>query len=333
MRNILQTSVAQHMSKKTLPLKLLAGNGNIQFAKDVSDHLGIPLESAEVKRFADGEINIKIMNNIRGSDLFIIQSLCPPRVNDYLMELFLMIDAAKRASAQRITVVAPYLAYSRQDRKGESRVPISAKVIASMIENAGAKCLLTLDLHCDQIQGFYNIPPNNLFGRRVLTDYLRERFPEWDMATVSVVSPDAGGVPRARAVADIMGIDVNLVTIVKRRLEANKVEQMQIFGEPREICIIVDDMIDTGRTLVTAAKLLKDAGAKKVIVLASHGLFSNFGLHKVYESELDFVVVTDTVPRSGTEAGHPKLRVVSVAPLFAQAIKNIHDGESLSVLF
>jgi len=321
------------MSNKTSPLKLIAGNGNIQFARDVSHHLGIPLESAEVKRFADGEINIKIMNNIRGSDLFIIQSLCPPDVNDCLVELILMIDAAKRASAQRITVVAPYLAYSRQDRKGESRVPISAKVVASMIENAGARCLLTLDLHCDQIQGFYNIPPNNLFGRKVLTEYVLERFPKRDMATVSVVSPDAGGVPRARAVADILGIEVNLVMIVKRRLEANHVEHMQIFGEPRETCIVIDDMIDTGGTLVAAAKLLKDAGAKKVIALASHGLFSKCGLRALYDSELDFVVVTDTVSRSVTDTLHPKLHVVSVAPLFAQAIKNIHNEESLSVLF
>ena len=315
-----------------MDLKIITGNGNIEFATKVSEHLKIFLEKADVKTFADGEINIKIMNNIRGSDIFIIQSLFPPHVNNYLMELFLLIDAAKRASVRRITMVAPYLAYSRQDRKGESRVAISAKVIASILEHVGAKCLLTLDLHCDQIQGFYDIAANNLFARRVLTDWVKNEFaPDLEQNKVTVVSPDAGGVTRARAVADIL--NTRLVTIVKRRLEANKVEEMQIFGEPTEICIIVDDMIDTAGTICRAATLLKDSGAKKVICVASHGLFSDRGLKRIEESEIDIVVVTNTVLRTEEDKKYPKLRIVSVAPLFAQAIRNIHEEKSLSVLF
>ncbi len=320
---------------KKSDLCLLACNGNLKFAEDVARIIGHPLTNSIVKQFYDSETSIKIVDNIRGKDVFIIQSMCPPYVNDKIMEVHLMANAAKLASAKRITIVAPYLAYSRQDRKATSRVPISAKVLADNLQTNGAQVMLTVDLHCDQIQGFYNIPVNNMHAVKTLADWVRKNLgDELQNDLVSIVAPDAGGANRARIFADDLKV-LHVINIAKRRLEANVVGEMQIIGDPTgRTCIIIDDMIDTGGTLCKAAKHLKDAGSGRIVAVATHGLFSNNGLARLQDSCIDDIIITDTVQRCADDQTIcPKLHIVSLAPLFAQAIKNIHDEVSLSVLF
>ena len=307
-------------------LKLITGNSNLPLAESIANHLGSPLTPRIAKPFSDGEIRIEIGDNVRGSDVFVIQSTCRP-VNDNLIELCLMLDALKRASAKRITAVVPYYGYARQDRKVIPRVPISAKMVADFISVAGADRLLTIDLHAGQIQGFFDIPVDNLYASKVLLEYLKDL--DGDKV---VVSPDAGGMERARAFAK--RLDCGLAIIDKRRDKPNQAEAMHVIGEVKgKMAIIVDDMVDTAGTLVTASKALKERGAKTVIACASHPVLSGPAVDRLVESSIEKLIVTDTIPLSEEAKNSGMIEVVSVAGLLAQAIKNIHNESSVSVLF
>ncbi|GAB6888086.1 ribose-phosphate pyrophosphokinase [Desulfothermus okinawensis JCM 13304] len=307
-------------------LKLVTGNSNLPLAEAIAEHLGCPLTPRIAKPFSDGEIRIEIGDNVRGSDVFVIQSTCKP-VNDNLIELCLMLDALKRASAKRITAVVPYYGYARQDRKVIPRVPISAKMVADFISVAGASRLLTIDLHAGQIQGFFDIPVDNLYASKVLLEYLKEL--EGDKV---VVSPDAGGMERARAFAK--KLNCGLAIIDKRREKPNQAEAMHVIGNVKsKLAIIVDDMVDTGGTLMTAANALLENGAQRVIACASHPVLSGPAVERLTKSNIEKLIVTDTIPlgKEAIECG--KIEVVSVAGLLAQAIENIHNESSVSVLF
>jgi len=307
-------------------LKLITGNSNLPLAESIANHLGSPLTPRIAKPFSDGEIRIEIGDNVRGSDVFVIQSTCKP-VNDNLIELCLMLDALKRASAKRITAVVPYYGYARQDRKVIPRVPISAKMVADFISVAGADRLLTIDLHAGQIQGFFDIPVDNLYASKVLLEYLKDL--DGDKV---VVSPDAGGMERARAFAK--RLDCGLAIIDKRRDKPNQAEAMHVIGDVKgKMAIIVDDMVDTAGTLVTASKALKERGAKTVIACASHPVLSGPAVDRLVESSIEKLIVTDTIPLSEEAKNSGMIEVVSVAGLLAQAIKNIHNESSVSVLF
>jgi len=307
-------------------LKLITGNSNLPLAESIANHLGSPLTPRIAKPFSDGEIRIEIGDNVRGSDVFVIQSTCRP-VNDNLIELCLMLDALKRASAKRITAVVPYYGYARQDRKVIPRVPISAKMVADFISVAGADRLLTIDLHAGQIQGFFDIPVDNLYASKVLLEYLKDL--DGDKV---VVSPDAGGMERARAFAK--RLDCGLAIIDKRRDKPNQAEAMHVIGDVKgKMAIIVDDMVDTAGTLVTASKALKERGAKTVIACASHPVLSGPAVDRLVESSIEKLIVTDTIPLSEEAKNSGMIEVVSVAGLLAQAIKNIHNESSVSVLF
>ena len=307
-------------------LKLITGNSNLSLAESIANHLGSPLTPRIAKPFSDGEIRIEIGDNVRGSDVFVIQSTCKP-VNDNLIELCLMLDALKRASAKRITAVVPYYGYARQDRKVIPRVPISAKMVADFISVAGADRLLTIDLHAGQIQGFFDIPVDNLYASKVLLEYLKDL--DGDKV---VVSPDAGGMERARAFAK--RLDCGLAIIDKRRDKPNQAEAMHVIGDVKgKMAIIVDDMVDTAGTLVTASKALKERGAKTVIACASHPVLSGPAVDRLVESSIEKLIVTDTIPLSEEAKNSGMIEVVSVAGLLAQAIKNIHNESSVSVLF
>jgi ribose-phosphate pyrophosphokinase len=308
-------------------IKVFTGSANPALAEEICQHLGCPLGKAEIRPFADGEIYIQIKENVRGADAFVVQPTCKP-VDRHLMELLLMIDALKRASADRITAVLPYYGYARQDRKDKPRVPISAKLIASLLERAGANRILALDLHAAQIQGFFDIPVDHLFATPVTIEYLKSvRTPQ----TV-VVSPDAGGAERARAYA--RRLDAPLAIIDKRRVEANVAEVMHVVGEVEgRDCLMVDDLIDTGGTLVKGANALLARGARSVRACATHGVLSGNAVELIAESPIQEVVLTNSIPLPESALKCPKFRVLSVAPLLARAIRSIHEETSISTLF
>jgi len=307
-------------------LKIIAGKSNIELAQEIVKVMGVPLGGVESKRFSDGEISVKISENVRGSDVFVIQSTSNP-ANDNLMELMLIVDALRRASARRITVVIPYYGYARQDRKVEPRVPISAKVVATMLEAIGVKRLLTMDLHANQIQGFFEIPVDHLFGAPVLVKY----FKEMNLADLVIVSPDSGGAERARFFGK--QLSANMAIIDKRRERANEAEVMHIVGSVEgKNCLLIDDMIDTAGTICKAAIALKEKGAQKIIAAATHGVLSGNAIQNLISSPIDEVVVTNT-QKIADDKHFPRLKILSVASLFAQAIQRIHEEKSVSSLF
>jgi ribose-phosphate pyrophosphokinase len=310
-------------------MSLFAGNANPALALDIAKHLQTPLGRAYVGRFSDGEVNVELMDNVRGRDVFIVQSTCPP-ANESLMELLVMVDACRRASAARISAVVPYFGYSRQDRRPRAtRSAITAKLVANMLSSAGVNRLLTTDLHSDQIQGFFDIPVDNVYASPVL---LGEA---WKQAyrNVIVVSPDVGGVARARAFAKRLD-DAELAIIDKRRPRPNESKVMNIIGEVEgKTCMLVDDMVDTAGTLCQAAQALKDEGATKVVAYITHPVLSGSAVEKISKSALDELVVTDTIPLGAAARGCSRIRQLSVAGLLAETIRRIRDEESVSSLY
>jgi ribose-phosphate pyrophosphokinase len=307
---------------------LFSGNANPVLAQEIATHLGIELGKAKVGRFSDGEVDVELYQNVRARDVFVVQPTCTP-TNENLMELLVMVDALRRASARRVTAVIPYFGYARQDRRPRStRVPISAKVVANLLQTVGVERVLTMDLHADQIQGFFDIPVDNIYASPVLLSDLKHRnYPD-----LVVVSPDVGGVVRARALAKQLGCD--LAIIDKRRPKANVSEVMHVIGEIEgRNCVIMDDMIDTAGTLVKAAEVLKDRGAKKVYAYCTHPVFSGPAIERITGSALDEVVITNTIPMSDAARGCRKIRQLSGAYLFAETIRRISDGESVASLF
>jgi len=307
---------------------LFTGNANPVLAAEIAAHLGIEVGQATVGRFSDGEVNVEIHQNVRARDVFVVQPTCAP-TNEHLMELAFMVDALKRASARRITAVIPYFGYARQDRRPRSmRVPISAKVVANMLETVGVERLLTMDLHADQIQGFFDIAVDNIYASPVLLSDLKSR----SYSDLVVISPDVGGVVRARALAKQLGCD--LAIIDKRRPTANVSEVMHVIGEIEgRNCVIMDDMIDTAGTLVKAAEVLKERGARSVYAYCTHPVFSGPAVERLRTSALDEIVITNTIPLSEEARGCSKIRQLSVAFLFAETIRRISDGESVTSLF
>ncbi len=310
-------------------LIIFSGNATPELATKVCSNLHIPLGKADVGKFSDGEIAVEINENVRGSDVFIIQSTCAP-TNDSLMELIVMADALRRASAGRITAVIPYFGYSRQDRRVRSaRVPITAKVVADMITTVGIDRVLTVDLHADQIQGFFDIPVDNVYGSPILLDDIQKQSYE----DLMVVSPDVGGVVRARAVAKQLN-DCDLAIIDKRRPKANVSQVMHIIGEVEgRSCILVDDMVDTAGTLCKAAEALKDHGATKVVAYCTHAVLSGAAIDNITKSKLDELVVTDTIPLSATARTCGRIRQLTLAPMLAECVRRISNEESLSAMF
>jgi len=307
--------------------KIFSGTANDALAKDICEFLDMPLGQAHISKFSDGETYVQIMENVRGADVFMVQPTCDP-VDLHLMQLLLLIDALKRASARRITVVIPYFGYARQDRKDKPRVPISSKLVADLLTTAGADRALVVDLHAPQIQGFFNIPVDHLFASPVLVDYFRKKqFPD-----LTVVSPDAGGVERARFFAKKM--ESALAIVDKRRVEADVTEVMHVIGDVKgQTCLILDDIIDTAGTLVKTCQALLEAGAREVYACATHAVLSGPAIERISQSELAEVVVTNTIPL--TEAGRrePKIKVLSIAGLIGRAIQSIHEETSVSRLF
>ncbi len=307
---------------------LFTGNANPVLAQEMAKHLGVEVGAASVGRFSDGEVTVEIRQNVRARDVFVVQSTCAP-TNENLMELLIMVDALKRASARRITAVIPYFGYARQDRRPRStRVPISAKVVANLLETVGVERVLTMDLHADQIQGFFDIPVDNIYASPVLLSDLKSK----NYPNLVVVSPDVGGVVRARALAKQLGCD--LAIIDKRRPTANVSEVMHVIGEIEgRNCVIMDDMIDTAGTLVKAAEVLKARGAKSVYAYCTHPVFSGPAVERIANSQIDEVVITNTIPLSDAGKACTKIRQLSVAFLFAETIRRISDGESVTSLF
>lgn len=309
-------------------MKIFTGNATPELARSVAEILDMPLGSALVDRFSDGEILVEIQENVRGDDVFIIQSTCAP-TNDHLMELIIMVDALRRASASRITAVVPYFGYARQDRRVRSaRVPISAKVVADMMTGVGINRVLTVDLHADQVQGFFDVPVDNIYGSPVLIDdILRHNFED-----LQVVSPDIGGVVRARAFAKQLSSD--LAIIDKRRPQANQTQVMNVIGEVEgRTCILVDDIIDTAGTLCSAAAALKEQGAARVMAYCTHPVLSGRAIDNLDNSELDQLVVTDTIPLSPVARQCGRVRQISLAPLLAEAVRRVSNEESISAMF
>jgi ribose-phosphate pyrophosphokinase len=307
---------------------LFTGNANPALAHEIARTLGVELGKAKVGRFSDGEVDVEIQQNVRARDVFVVQPTCAP-TNEFLMELMIMVDAFKRASARRITAVIPYFGYARQDRRPRStRVPISAKVVANLLETVGVERLLTMDLHADQIQGFFDIPVDNIYASPVLLSDLKSKaYPN-----LVVVSPDVGGVVRARALAKQLGSD--LAIIDKRRAAANVSEVMHVIGDIEgRNCVIMDDMIDTAGTLVKAAEVLKERGANRVFAYCTHPVFSGPAIERIAASQLDEVVITNTIALSKAALACKKIRQLSVAFLFAETIRRISDGESVTSLF
>ena len=308
---------------------IFSGNSNPTLAEEICRYLGTRLASATIGRFSDGEIAVEITENVRGGDVFVVQSLCPP-TNDHVMELLLMQDALRRASAGRITAVLPYYGYARQDRKVSPRVPISAKLVADLITTAGAARVLTMDLHAGQIQGFFNIPVDNVYATPVLLRYIRERVV--DDEPITVVSPDAGGVERARAFAK--RLNANLAIIDKRRAAANEVAEMHIIGEVTgKVAVLVDDIVDTAGTICAAAEALKAAGAQEIFACCTHAVLSGPAIERITASSLKKLIVTDTIPLHERARQAPNIAVLPVAPLIGEAIRRIHNEESISSLF
>jgi len=314
---------------ETETLALFAGNANPALAHDIARQLTTPLGRAYVGRFSDGEVNIELMENVRGRDVFIVQPTCPP-ANDHLMELLVMVDACRRASAAKITAVVPYFGYSRQDRRPRAtRSAITAKLVANMIQGSGVDRLLTIDLHSDQIQGFFDIPVDNVYASPVLLgDAYRQRY-----ENMIVVSPDVGGVVRARALAKRLD-DADLAIIDKRRPRPNESKVMNIIGEVSgKPCVLIDDMVDTAGTLAAGAQALKDEGAVKVVAYITHAILSGNAIEKIMKSALDELVVTDTIPLSPAAKRCGRIRVLSVAGLLAETIRRIRDEDSVSSLY
>ena len=308
-------------------IRVFSGNANIALATKICQHLGISLGKANVTTFSDGETRVEINENVRGMDVFIIQSTCPP-VNITCMELLIMIDALKRASADRITAVIPYYGYGRQDRKVAPRAPITAKLLADLITAAGANRVLSMDLHAGQIQGFFNIPVDNLFATPVLFDYMKKNYID---GTV-VVSPDTGGVERARAFGKRLG--ASLAIIDKRREGPNEAEVMNIIGNVKgKRIIILDDMIDTAGTVVQAARAMKEAGALEVSICCTHPVLSGPALERIEDSEIKEVIVTDTIPLSDRAKNCKKIKVLSVSGILGEAVRRIYYNDSVSSLF
>lgn len=308
-------------------IKIFAGNSNPILAREICDHLSVPLGSANVRNFSDGEIMVEVGENVRGCDVYVVQSTSAP-TNNHLMELLIIVDALKRASAASITAVVPYFGYARQDRKVAPRTPITSKLVADLISTSGVDRLLTMDLHAGQIQGFFNIPVDHLYAAPVLLEDLYGRFAE----RVVIVSPDAGGTERARAFAK--RLDAGLAIIDKRRSGPNVSEVMHIIGDVKDkICIIVDDMIDTAGTLCHAATALQKQGAKKVCAYATHAVLSGPALERIEASCLEEVVVSDTIFCAEKVKQCPKLRTLPVSKILAEAIRRIHSAESVSSLF
>jgi ribose-phosphate pyrophosphokinase len=308
-------------------LKIFAGNSNAALAGEIVRRLDVPLGLSQVGRFADGEITVEIGENVRSSDVFLVQSTSSP-ANENLMELLVMIDALRRASAEHITAVIPYYGYARQDRKVKPRTPITAKLVADLIATAGATRVLSIDMHAGQIQGFFNIPFDHLYAMPVLLDHMRLHF---DASTV-IVSPDAGGVERARAYGKRLNASLGMID--KRRPSPNVAQVMNVIGEVenRDV-VILDDMIDTAGTLTAAAKAIRERGARRIWAYASHPVFSDDAIKRIVESEVDKVVVTNTIPLREEAKASGKITQVSIAPLLAEAIRRIHHGDSVSSLF
>lgn len=310
-------------------MMVFTGNANLQLATQVVEHLNLPLGDAIVSKFSDGEVFVEINENVRGADVFLLQSTCAP-TNDNLMELVVMADAMRRASAGRITAVVPYFGYSRQDRRvRSSRVPISAKVVADILSGVGIDRVLTVDLHAEQIQGFFGVPVDNIYGSPVLLDDISRQSYE----NLIVVSPDIGGVVRARAVAKQLD-DADLAIIDKRRPQAGVAQVMHIIGEVRgKTCILVDDMVDTAGTLCKAATALKEHGAAKVVAYCTHPVLSGPAIDNLSSSELDELVVTDTIPLSEAAIKSGKIRQLTLATLLAESMRRVSNEESISALF
>ena len=313
-------------------IKIFCGNSNPEFAKNICKDLGVNLGEAEVKTFADGEASVSLLETVRGADVFLVQSTCKP-VNDHLMELLVMCDACRRASAGRITAVIPYFGYARQDRKAKSRDPISAKLVANMITAAGADRVLTMDLHASQIQGFFDIPLDHLLGNPSFVDYYLAKFPEpqYNHDDFVVVSPDVGSVGRARAFA--AKVHMGLAIVDKRRQKANVCEVMNVIGDVKgKTCILFDDMVDTAGSLCNAAKALTEQGAKEVYACATHGVLSGPAYDRIEESPIKEMVFLNTIPEvRNTPSG--KLKFLDVSHVFARAIEHVHGGTSIADLF
>ena len=307
--------------------KIFSGTANLPLAKNICKHLGVPLGQAKLGRFSDGEIHFQILENVRGADVFVVQPCCYP-VDNHLLELLLMIDAFKRASAWRITAVLPYYCYARQDRKDKPRVPISAKLVADLLETAGASRALTLDLHAPQIQGYFDVPVDHLFGSPVLVDY----FQSLKLPNVTVVSPDAGGVERARFFAKKM--DAPLAIVDKRRVDVDVSEVMNLIGDVRgRTALIIDDIIDTAGTLVKTADALIREGASQVYAACTHAVLSGPAVERIEKSAIKQVLATDSVPLTEAAGKTGKIKVLSVADLLARGIRSIHEETSISELF
>lgn len=316
------------MAQSLDDLKIFTGNSNLPLAQEISNYLKIPLGKATVETFSDGESKVEVKENVRGGDVFVVQSTSAPG-NDNLMEMLLMLDAFKRASAKRITAVIPYFGYARQDRKVAPRVPISAKLVADLITTAGASRILTMDLHSGQIQGFFNIPVDNLYATPVLLQYLRRQL---NRNEVTIVSPDAGGVERARDFAT--RLNASLAIIDKRRSGPNVVEEMNIIGEVKgQTAILLDDMVDTAGTLTMAAQALKKEGAKRIFGCCTHPVLSGPAIRKIKNSPLEELIVTNSIPLGPKAEKCKKIKVLSVAHLIGEAIRRTHDEKSISSLF
>jgi len=310
-------------------MKLIAGNSNTKLAAAVADQLGMKLTQASIRRFSDGEIFVEVEENVRGEDVFLLQSTSYP-ANEHIMEFLITLDALKRASARRITAVIPYFGYARQDRKPGPRTPITAKLVANLITEAGADRVLTIDLHAGQIQGFFDIPVDHLYARPVIVEDIKRQFPE--LGNVTIVSPDVGGVVRARSLAGRLGVDLAIVD--KRREKANQSEVMNIIGDIKgRDCILFDDIVDTAGTLCNAAAALMDAGAKSVSAYVTHGVLSGPAVERIAGSRLAAMVVTDSISQPDAVQGCDKIRLLSIAPLLAEAVRRIADESSVSSLF
>ena len=310
-------------------MKLLSGNSNLPLVKSIARYLELPVTEASVRRFADEEIFVEILENVRGEDVFVVQSTSYP-ANDNLMELLICIDALRRASAKRITAVIPYFGYARQDRKPGPRTPISAKLVANLITVAGANRVLSIDLHAGQIQGFFDIPTDNLYGAPVMSEDIKARFAG---RNITVVSPDVGGVVRARALAKRLN-NAPLAIVDKRRERPGESEVMNIIGDVTgRFCILVDDIVDSAGTLCNAAGALKEAGAEEVVAYCTHGVLSGAAVPRVEKSALTELVITDSIDQHEATSGTSKIRVLTIAPLIAEAIRRIADESSVSSLF
>ncbi|HML94973.1 MAG TPA: ribose-phosphate pyrophosphokinase [Thermodesulfobacteriota bacterium] len=308
--------------------KIFCGTSNVPLAKAVCEYLNVPLGQAELRRFSDGEIFAEISESVRGSHVFVIQSTCPP-VNEHIMELLIITDALKRASARAITAVIPYYGYARQDRKVQPRAPISAKLVADLVTTAGISRVVTVDVHAGQIQGFFNIPVDHIFAAPIFIQHIKEKYAGEDIV---IVSPDAGGMERARSYAKML--DAALAMTDKRRPNPNVAEIMNVIGDVEgKTAILVDDLVDTAGTAIQAGKAILREGAKRVSLCSTHGVLSGNAIQRITESSLEEIILTDTIPQTQHAADCDKIRVISIANLLGEAIKRIATGESISSLF